>query len=188
MEALIKALAALTTVSSDYEKQLRNVIRKEYYLKNQILIREGQKIEKVYFIEEGFAVNYYFKEGQKFTSRFWQKGDFLFTASDFMNVARSTEYIEMGENSTLYSLDYEDLNEINELFEAAKEVERRLVAMRYEFYEERIRDFQTLKGEERYKKLEAQFPDVIRKSALQNISSYLGITKETLSRYRAKKH
>jgi CRP-like cAMP-binding protein len=50
--------------------------------------------------------------------------------------------------------------------------------------ENRIASLQVDSAEERYKKLLNEFPDLLLRVSLGQISSYLGITQETLSRIR----
>lgn len=185
MEHLFKALSEITRISTAYKKHLKTVIEEEHYFKNQVLVGEGKRLDRVFFIKEGFAIGYYYHNGRKITNHFWTKGDFIFTSSDFIKKLKLITYIEISEDSVLLSLNYSDLLNTNSLFEDAKAVERILVADRYDFYEERLKDFQTLSGKERYLKLKNLYPDILNKAPLFHISSYLGITKETLSRYRA---
>ncbi|MFT4536532.1 MAG: CRP-like cAMP-binding protein [Saprospiraceae bacterium] len=51
---------------------------------------------------------------------------------------------------------------------------------------ERIEDIQFHTAHERYKNLLKKQPQILQRVPLKHISSYLGITQETLSRIRAK--
>ena len=51
---------------------------------------------------------------------------------------------------------------------------------------DRIADLQYLSAREKYDKLMAEHPDIILRTPLGMIASYLGITQETLSRIRSK--
>jgi hypothetical protein len=53
--------------------------------------------------------------------------------------------------------------------------------------EDRIADLQFLNAKQRYQKLLNLYPEITHRISLGNISSYLYITQETLSRIRAGK-
>ncbi|UKJ09198.1 Crp/Fnr family transcriptional regulator [Solitalea lacus] len=187
MEFLFQSLSAITPLSTAYKNQLKQFVIEKHYAKHQLLIGQGDKMENVYFIRKGFAVGYFYDEEKRVTSSFWSTGQFLFTALDFAINEKSSIYIELVEDSIVMALPFEHLTELNTLFPEAKAIERFLVAEQHKMYEDRLKDFLTLTGENRYLKLTKAFPDLFQKLAQKYISSYLGITKETLSRYRAKK-
>lgn len=186
MELLFQSLSAITPISTGYKKQLRQFVIEKHYSKHQLLIAEGDKLENVYFIKQGFAVGYFYNDGKRVTSSFWSEGQFLFTAFDFITREKSSTYIEFAEASTVISLPLKHLLELNSTFPEAKAIESFLVVEQQRVKDGRLIDFLTLKGLERYQKLMNTFPDLFQRIAQKYILSYLGITKETLSRYRTK--
>jgi CRP-like cAMP-binding protein len=54
------------------------------------------------------------------------------------------------------------------------------------FLEYKLNNLQFMTSEERYSSLISDFPDILQKVSLTDISSYLGIARETLSRIRGR--
>ena len=55
------------------------------------------------------------------------------------------------------------------------------------FLEEKLYQLQFMSSQERYKALIAAAPEVLQRVTLTDIASYLGVSRETLSRIRNKK-
>ena len=55
------------------------------------------------------------------------------------------------------------------------------------FLEEKLYQLQFMSSEERYKALTNVGPEILQKVSLTDIASYLGVSRETLSRIRKKK-
>jgi hypothetical protein len=51
----------------------------------------------------------------------------------------------------------------------------------------KVIDLQTKTAEERYEKLQESHPGISKRASLGQISSYLGITQQSLSRIRSRK-
>ena len=64
---------------------------------------------------------------------------------------------------------------------------RRLLTKTILAAERRISSLLTSSAVQRYKDLSTQYPDIIQRVPLSYIASYIGITKETLSRVRGMK-
>jgi CRP-like cAMP-binding protein len=54
------------------------------------------------------------------------------------------------------------------------------------FIEERLYQLQFMTSQKRYKALQKTVPEIFQKVSLTDIASYLGISRETLSRIRSK--
>ena len=55
------------------------------------------------------------------------------------------------------------------------------------FLEERLYQLQFMDSDEKYKALILQNPEILQRVSLTDIASFLGVSRETLSRIRAKK-
>lgn len=62
-----------------------------------------------------------------------------------------------------------------------------LITEHAEFLEERLLHLQFSSSKERYKQLVQHFPDIIQRVSLTDIASFLGVSRETVSRIRAQK-
>ena len=188
MEKLFAALSEIHPLSSAHVNYLKEAVIEERFTKNQILISEGRIIDRLYFIKEGFASGYFYNNNKKITSIFWNQGHFILLIPGFLRQKPSSEYVELLEDSKLLSISYKQFLEVLELFPEANYIIRTIIEEYEIHHEKRVKDLITLTAFEKYKQLLETSPIVFQKAPLISIASYLGISPETISRLRAKKH
>ena len=94
--------------------------------------------------------------------------------------------IQAGEATTVYEFDKEKLLK---LYNASPEIEsfgRKLLEQLLISQEEHINLFKLFTPTERYHFLQTNKPQIIQRISLSQLSSYLGVARETLSRIRKK--
>lgn len=104
----------------------------------------------------------------------------------FISQKPSFEIIEVMENSILYCIDYEQLQNLYKTYPDLNRIGRLLSEKYYIELEERVLSLQFKTAEERYRHIVENKPALLQKASLGQISSYLGISQETLSRIRRK--
>lgn len=171
--------------TQDELNDILTYFKKESVAKNKILVRQGDICKSLYFVEQGMGRSYYLNEnGKEITQWFFGVGKFMTSADSFFQQSPSLYYLEVLEDSVLYSISKED---IDHLFSKYHKMEKfgRLVTI--EMLTKIVNKlnaihFQTAK--ERYDYMLAEFPDIAHQVPLGYIASYLGMTQETLSRIR----
>jgi CRP-like cAMP-binding protein len=168
--------------------ELLSKSRKEYLPKHYLLHKEGEVCEKVYFVEEGLVRWFYYSEGGKdITDSFGGENSFITAFDSFFQRKPSRYFIELLEDSTVYWMTYDDLEELLEKFPEVERVGRLILLQILEQALEKNAALQFHNAPERYEFITKKHPDLLQRVSLGHIASYLGITQETLSRIRAKK-
>jgi len=153
----------------------------------EILVREGQYADRLYFIVSGAARAYYWKDGRDVTDWFAFENDFICAiVSYFMNVP-SPHFIEVLEPSTLLSIKRDAMQMLCDKHHDIERLGRLSATKTMLLLQQRIVGMQFESAEKRYHNLLASNPDILNRVPLRHIASYLGITQETLSRIRAKR-
>lgn len=185
MKALIDKINSIYRMPKDSLMLLTDGMRKVELPKNKVLFNAGQTGRTVYFIERGIARAYLDGKDHQITFWFGLEGDFVFSYNSYINGLPGYESIELLEDSVLYEIRDETLqNLFNENIDLAnwgrKLAERELMKL-----EERhiARLFKS--ASECYRELLNSSPALIRRIQLGYIASYLGVTQVTLSRIRA---
>ncbi len=184
MEELARHLKNYHHLSKEAYEALAACFEEKVFAKNDHLLREGKVCRHLYFLKQGALRGYYNADGKDITHWFAFENDFVTSFHSFITEQPAVEHIQFMEGSILYAISKEKLNN---LFNQYQEIER-LVRIVYEKYyirlEERYVNAQFKTAAELYHNLLRQSSHIIERVPLGYISSYLGITQETLSRIR----
>ncbi|HTL10119.1 MAG TPA: cyclic nucleotide-binding domain-containing protein [Chitinophagaceae bacterium] len=153
--------------------------------KRTILLKEGQSSNESYFVLKGCIRTYYMIDGEEKTTAFYTEMEAL-TPNCVINNTPSEYFISCVEDCILTVSTTEMEAEINTKFPkfeimCRKLAEEMLTKQKMEFDE-----FKTSSPEQRYLNLLEKRPDLIQRVPQQQLSSYLGIKPQSLSRLRAR--
>lgn len=158
---------------------------KEKVKKNEMLIKEGQVCNKLYFVERGIGRSYYLtKEGREVTQWFFGINSFMSSVDSFFQQSPSFYYLEVLEDSILYSITKKNMDLLLAKYHNMEKFIRLLTIETLVQFVHKLNAIQFQTAKERYGYMLAEFPDISHRVPLGHIASYLGITQETLSRIR----
>ena len=160
-------------------------VRKEE--KGTILISEDRVCDQLFFIRKGFLRGFHYNNGKEITSWFGFENDFATSTYSFVSRKPGFENIEVIENSILYVIKYDDLENIYRSHPEFNYIGRLLTEKYYIDLMERTLCLQSQSAKESYEQLVVNQPYILQRASLGHIASYLGISQETLSRIRTKK-
>ena len=165
-----------------YDVFMNFAIEKEYP-KGEILIEHGKKNEFIFFLISGSAKSYNFKDSKQICLWFAFEGDCIATIRSFDDLI-SQETVELLEDSELIQIELDDLMTLSNQFISIRYLMFQLLKEHIVFLEYKLNGLQFMTSEERYNKLIHDFPEVLQRVSLTDIASYLGNSRETLSRIR----
>lgn len=153
--------------------------------KNHILIREGEPHPFAYYVVKGAVRSFYLKEQVEVSTWFAFEDELVGTLKSYHNQP-SRETMQLLENCTLISI---NLPALSQLVLTNLEISNFIAAIvtEYaEFLEDRLYYSAFTSSMERYVNLLHNEPEVFQRVPLTYIASYLGISRETLSRLRSR--
>lgn len=188
MEELIEKIKSSIHLSSEAEEYLFSISREKMVPKGSILIRQGQTVNKIYFVTDGCLRSYCTdKNGKEHTLLFAIKNWWISDYIAIHNNEYATLTVECLTESTVIEFNAKELNGILTRFPEYEPFQRYILERHVVSLQKRILNQLQLSASERYDLFLAQYPDIEQHTRNYHIASYLGITQESLSRIRVEK-
>jgi len=148
-------------------------------------LKEGEICRYKIFVSEGLLRTCRQKDdGTEHIMRFSPENSWTTDHESFKKQSPSKYHIEALENSEVVLWTREDLAELYTSIPAFKSYMERLMDSGLNASQERILKNLSYTSEEKYEDFITSFPDVFRRVPLHMVASYLGVSRETLSRIR----
>jgi CRP-like cAMP-binding protein len=154
--------------------------------KNALLVQEHKVCNHLYFLETGCLRGFYNLDGKEVTYWFGFENSFVTSFYSFISRKPSFENIQLMEDSTLWSVSYQTLQNLYDQYVDMERLGRIVHEKYYIMLEERFVANHFKDAKERYENLLESSPHILQRAPLGYIASYLGISQETLSRIRGK--
>jgi CRP-like cAMP-binding protein len=173
----------VTISDKDWAVFSSKLVRREYPRKS-ILLKAGQKENYLSFIEKGVIRFCIPREFDELTFGFAFAGSFVSAYDFFLTQKLSTYQLETLTDTVLWSLTYEDLQQIYAEITIGDKIGR--LASEELFLKKSKRELSLLteSAEQRYLNLFTEQPHLLQQIPLKFIASYIGITPQALSRIR----
>ncbi|KGO92364.1 hypothetical protein Q766_12940 [Flavobacterium subsaxonicum WB 4.1-42 = DSM 21790] len=152
-----------------------------------ILLNEGQKADRIYFIEKGCLRMWFNNIGTDITTQFFFEGNVIASIESLLTNNPSDFTLETLEPCTLYVMPKEQFFELINSDVNFKSWYDKLILNRFFYYSKHILSYLKNKPQERYNELLASHPQIFLRVPQHYIASYLGITPVSLSRIRNRK-
>jgi CRP-like cAMP-binding protein len=166
-------------------EQLDALITFRKLKKGELLLKENQVCNEIYFIKNGILRSYFFNhQGDEITNCFAFENEFMSSFSSFITQNIAEENIQALADTELQVLSRESLEKLYSLGIHWQEIGRKLTEMEYVRLQERMISFQKLSGTQRYEELYQNHKKYLQLIPLQYLASYLGVTPRHLSRIR----
>ena len=187
MDSLLNYVEAIYPLSNPLKIHLRKHIQSKRVLKNEFILKAGNVSKNIYFIERGLLRTFYLKKDLEISSWFMKEGDFIISVSSFLKQVTSNESIHALEDCLLYSLSYNELQNVYRIFPEFNFIGRVITEKYYALSEDRRSALKMMRANERYDYLMENHGELLQRVPLKYIASYLGVTEVTLGRSRFKK-
>jgi CRP-like cAMP-binding protein len=177
---------ATTPLNNHEIEQVKRIFVPKKLRKRQYFLQEGEVCKYLGFVVKG-AMRQYSVDGKgnehiiRLSIENWWTGD----RESFTMLTPSLYYIDAWEESELLITTQTDLSTLNEI-PAFIETKNRLDENHAFALQRRLYASISLPAEQRYEELTNTYPEFVERFPQHIIASYLGITKETLSRVRNK--
>lgn len=186
MKKFEEIVGSYPNVSTEAIEAFKSKFEPVTFQRGDLLEREGQVSNHLYFILEGAARSYYIRDKRDITISFSLDGEFVTSMYSFVTRKPSYENIECIEKCSCLKILHEDLQNLFLTFPDIEHAYRLILERYYIALEEQLVFTKFKSAKERYVELLEHRPKIIQKASVGQIASYLDMSIETLSRVRAK--
>lgn len=183
MDSFKKHLDNIAPLKSEDWKLAKDLFKEERIRKGEFFVRFDEVCAKIGFVSKGLFRMFYMVNGEENTTLFFSENQFVTDYFSFLNQTPSIGPIQALEDSIVYSVTQNNLQQLYEL----KNWERigRIMAERaFLFSVMEASRFLHDDYETRYVTFLKENPDYIQRIPQYMIASYLKMTPETLSRVK----
>ncbi|HTN09323.1 Crp/Fnr family transcriptional regulator [Agriterribacter sp.] len=184
MDNLKKYIGAITSFSEQSWAALCNCMTGIEFKKNEHLLREGQVCNSIFFISSGFCKSYYNLDGKEINTSFYFENEFATNIKSLTTASKSDYSIKACGKAAVVRFDKTKLLEAYSQSHQIETFGRRVLELITIKQEEHSDTFKLLTPKQRFENLVSKHPDFLQRISLTQIASYLGISRETLSRLR----
>tara|TARA_R110002111_G_scaffold42368_5_gene78017 strand:- start:768 stop:1352 length:585 start_codon:yes stop_codon:yes gene_type:complete len=174
------------TLTAEEETILLSKIVHRKYLKDQYIVQQGDVCNSVSFIISGCTKTFYMGlEGQEHIVMFSIEDWWTSDLGSFITQTPADFNLQCIENTELIQFTYENLEYLYKKIPNLERLFRKIVERAFVASQKRIiRNF-SLTAKERYQIFKKTYPKIEQRVPQYMIASYLGITKEFLSKIKS---
>ncbi|HCN54171.1 MAG: Crp/Fnr family transcriptional regulator [Prevotella sp.] len=174
-----------STMTHDELDILESILVPMKYAKGEMILKEGEVCQHIYYIDRGLIRQFYFKNGKELTEHLGTDHSIFMCIESLFREEPTRLQVEALEPTMIYALPKLRLEEValhhgNIQILYRKILEESLIIS--QVHADLVR-FET--AQDRYLKLCKLMPQVVLRAPLVYIANYLQMTPETLSRVRA---
>jgi CRP-like cAMP-binding protein len=185
VQPLHNAILEISPLGKDALAAFTSAWKHWSFLKGDLILREKTVSDYIYFIEKGIARIYYIKDDKEITEWVAMDQQFFLSITSFFDRSPSHLIIHTLEPSEVYGIHHNDFMQLANAHHEIERLLRKMMTQSLILSQKRMLSIQFETAEQRYYKLLESAPGIIQRVPLQYIASYLGITRESLSRIRA---
>lgn len=185
MEKLKILLQSLTSFSDEEFEDARVHFSTLQLEKGDFFVKLGNVSRQIAFINQGSVRTFYITDkGEEITACFRSENSFVSSYTSFILQKPSELSLEALEKSELIVIDYDKLQNLYNSSLTWQSIGRRLAEYEYIHMEQYASVLNNESAKEKYLRLLKEQPEVIQKTKVEHIATYLGVSRRTLSRIR----
>jgi CRP/FNR family transcriptional regulator, anaerobic regulatory protein len=187
LNGLLESVNKIARLNNDEIAALARRLHHCEFKKGQIILTEGQIENYVYYIVEGVMRNYCLKDGSDVSLDFFFTGEFTNAYISFLTREKSILNVQAMIDTKVLRIHFNDVQLLYEDSLAFNKLGRMISEQLYIKRTLREVSFITMSASERYYDLMTRHPELIQQIPQKYLSTFLGISPETLSRLRSRK-
>ena len=152
--------------------------------KNDFLLKKGEVCEGVYLVLKGCCRQFTITNEKEYTTNFSIENQIVTVPESYFLQLPSFEYIQAIEDVEARFINFKYINLLKEKYPEFADFVGMIYEANYLDAIKLLNEFRTLSAFQRYEKFLKESPFMLQRIPLGYLASYLGMSRETLSRMR----
>ncbi|MBB6461813.1 Crp/Fnr family transcriptional regulator [Flammeovirga kamogawensis] len=187
MDELLNYIQSLNDFSTKSWEELQSALTLKTYAKNDMLLKEGEVCNALFYIVDGFCKSYYEVDGVVKNTGFFFENEIATNVNSFGTGEKSKFNISACSSLSTIVFDKKLLFELAKENKEIEDLGRNCLRVFATKQEEFLNLFSLYSPQERLEYIEKNYPNLILRVSLSQLSSFIGVSRETLSRIRKRR-
>jgi CRP/FNR family transcriptional regulator, anaerobic regulatory protein len=157
------------------------------FKKGDYILKKGEVCRYLFFINKGFAKICFVNNDKEFNMQFFAEHRVFTVFDSYLTQTPSNFMLIAIENTSITFIPQKDVEKLCEQHHGIETFMRKLISVATIRMMKRISETLEENATKRYNQFVKQNHQILQRISLGNLSNYLGITQQSLSRIRAKK-
>ncbi|MEO6547227.1 MAG: Crp/Fnr family transcriptional regulator [Ferruginibacter sp.] len=166
---------------------LHPIVTKIEFQKGDYLVVADKICNSLFYISKGYCRAFNVQDGVEVNACFYFENEMVTSINSYIFGIPSYFSIQACEPLTAYHFDKKKVLEISKIAPEIELIAKRNLQLIAAKQEKQLQLFRLLTAKQRYQYLEKNQPEILQRVPLTQLSSYLGVKRETLSRIRNKR-
>ncbi len=185
MDKFKQFLQSIAPISDEQFIASKSFFTKKKLNRKDFLVRQNQVCPNISFILSGTIRIYYLNEkSEEITSCFCTQNNFTTSYKSFVLREPSNLILQAITETELLMISYEQLQKLYNIHPVWQTIGRKVAEQEYFTMERYASILNNETAKEKYLRLLKEQPEVIQVANIEDIATYLGVTRRTLSRIR----
>ena len=186
MKLFLDYIRRYVELTEEEEVFLLSKVKTRKFLKGQFVVQNGEVCKYENFVLSGCLKAFYIdNEGQEHILMFAVENWWIADLGSFISQTPADLNVQCVENCELVQINYNDLQQLYVVIPKLERFFRIIIQKAFVAAQKRIVNNFTLPATDRYLQFREQYPLIEQRVPQYMIASYLGITKEFLSKIRS---
>jgi len=186
LQPLIDYISRYISLTPEEEEIIASKFKARKYLKGQYVVQNGDICRSESFVLSGCLKSFYIgDDGQEHIVMFAVENWWTADLGSFLSQTPADYNVQCLENCVLAQVGYEDLQQLYLQVPKLERFFRIIIQKAFVAAQKRVINNLSLTAKERYLKFREEYPQLEQRVPQYMIASFLGITKEFLSKIRS---
>jgi CRP-like cAMP-binding protein len=183
MQQLIEYIEEFVKLDSEAIAGLKKFANIEVYSKNQHILEQGQRCNKIWFIKSGMVRKYYIHDGKEVTVWIHAENETFTSLQSYAQNILSEEYLQAIENTEVISITKTNSEKLAQ-FPQIMTFVNAMMGKEFANIDKHSKELSQRDAKGKYEYLREIAPEIIKRAKIGHIASIIGVSRETLSRIR----